>query len=196
MRAVSLVTLGPPPDMVEEFNAWYDTEHLPDRAVLPGFSTPIRYVVTHGWPLYLTVYNLEAISALDNPAYLAMSNDRSTPWTKRIVPRCAGRYRFIGNQILGPEPTQKPATSLAFFRLGAIPDGQRQAVLGGLRNAVDRLPAGLAGRAYEAGPGQAPEFVLLVEQHGAVSHPGLGGIDLGAAAPFVDLQNLYGPYWK
>ena len=39
----------------EEFNAWYNTEHLPELLTLPGFLDAARYVATRGGPKYLAV---------------------------------------------------------------------------------------------------------------------------------------------
>jgi len=48
----------------EEFNAWYDTEHLPDLLRLPGFLDAARYVAVKGGPKYLAAYELESADAL------------------------------------------------------------------------------------------------------------------------------------
>ena len=38
-----LLTLTePPPAMEEEFNAWYDEEHLAERLAIPGFRSATR----------------------------------------------------------------------------------------------------------------------------------------------------------
>ena len=34
-----LVLMQPPPAFEEEFNAWYDAEHIPERCATPGFET-------------------------------------------------------------------------------------------------------------------------------------------------------------
>ena len=37
-----MAMMEPPPTIEEEFNDWYDTEHIPDRASIPGFETARR----------------------------------------------------------------------------------------------------------------------------------------------------------
>ena len=37
------------PEREEEFNAWYDTEHLPQLVALPGFIRGRRYACDGGW---------------------------------------------------------------------------------------------------------------------------------------------------
>ena len=43
----------------EEFNAWYDTEHLPQLLTLPGMLDAARYVAVKGGPKYLAVYEVK-----------------------------------------------------------------------------------------------------------------------------------------
>ena len=37
-----LVFMHPPAECEEEFNAWYDTEHIPERLSVPGILTGLR----------------------------------------------------------------------------------------------------------------------------------------------------------
>jgi hypothetical protein len=48
--ALLLVQLQPPPELTGEFHDWYDTEHVPERARIPGFLTTVRLVCPNGWP--------------------------------------------------------------------------------------------------------------------------------------------------
>ena len=52
----------PPPAMEEEFNAWYDTEHLQERLAITGFRSARRWVadVAPGDGKYLATYELDA----------------------------------------------------------------------------------------------------------------------------------------
>ena len=54
----------------EEFNAWYDTEHLPQLLKLPGFLDAARYVAVKGGPKYLAAYELESVEAVQTPEFL------------------------------------------------------------------------------------------------------------------------------
>jgi len=58
MRRGLLLTLTePPPGMEEEFNAWYDEEHLPERLAIPGFRSARRWVAGR---TYLATYELDS----------------------------------------------------------------------------------------------------------------------------------------
>jgi len=74
-----LVTMQPPPAFEEEFNAWYDTEHLPERLAVPGFETALRFVCVSGHPRYLAMYDLTDPQVLDSPEYLKVALGNSTP---------------------------------------------------------------------------------------------------------------------
>ena len=86
------------PQYEEEFNAWYNTEHLPELLALPGFLDAARYVATKGGPKYLAAYELESIDAMQTPEF----KDRPrTPWGQRVSPTAIGknRARIVGQQI-------------------------------------------------------------------------------------------------
>ena len=50
----------PPAEFEEEFNAWYDTEHVPERLGIPGFESGLRYVSADRPRRYLALYDLPA----------------------------------------------------------------------------------------------------------------------------------------
>lgn len=83
-----LVKSNPPAQLEEEFNAWYDSEHLPERLSVPGFNSAIRLVEVEDKRNYLALYDLDSVGVLDTPAYLRFSGENFTPWTKRIVLAC------------------------------------------------------------------------------------------------------------
>jgi len=58
-KGIFLVYTDIDPTHDEEFNAWYDTEHLADLLRLPGFLEAARYVAVKGGPKYLAVYDIE-----------------------------------------------------------------------------------------------------------------------------------------
>lgn len=93
--ALLLVLMQPPSSQEEEFNDWYDTEHFPQRLALPGFLDGQRWVCSEGWPRYMALYELENEDVLNTAQYLSVSGTRSTPWSRRILPRTVGRQRIV-----------------------------------------------------------------------------------------------------
>ena len=79
-KALLVAMMQPSPNEEEEFNDWYDTEHMRDRAANPGFLTAMRFVCLEGWPRYLALYDLASIRALSEPEYIASSGANHSPW--------------------------------------------------------------------------------------------------------------------
>jgi hypothetical protein len=79
-----LAMLEPPESMEEEFNAWYDTEHIPERRAIPGFLTAQRFVAPEGSPKYLALYDLGNREVLQSEAYRRVGPENYSPWTRRI----------------------------------------------------------------------------------------------------------------
>lgn len=69
----------------EEFNRWYQQEHLLDRLAVPGFHTARRYHAVDGQPAYMAVYACESIDVLKSKAYLERLANPSD-WTRKIMP--------------------------------------------------------------------------------------------------------------
>lgn len=89
----------------EEFNAWYNTEHLPELLSLPGILDAARYVAYKGVPRYLAVYELESAEALKSAEFQKWRANPS-PWSRRISPTVIGKNlsRTIGQQIFPGNP--------------------------------------------------------------------------------------------
>jgi hypothetical protein len=66
------------------FNAWYDEEHLPALAAVPGVLAAKRFRLTAGpGPKYLAVYEL---ATEDVPESDAWRKAGDTPWTAKLRP--------------------------------------------------------------------------------------------------------------
>lgn len=87
-----VVLTEPPPEREAEFNAWYDTEHIPERLALPGFLSARRWVADAppGSGKYLATYELLSRDVLSSPEYLDRYAN-PTPWTRR----CLGSARVF-----------------------------------------------------------------------------------------------------
>lgn len=115
-KGVLIVTANPPAHMEAEFNAWYDLEHLSERMAVPGFESGTRHVQVGVERRYLALYDLRHIDVLQSEDYLAVSGDRATPWTKRIVGACRFR-RDVATQIFPGRALMKNAPSLLYARI-------------------------------------------------------------------------------
>jgi len=70
-----------PDNVVDEYNEWYDHEHLPRLVTVPGVLRARRYTATSGTPKYLTAYELTHRNAFESPEGLKA---RKTPWTEKM----------------------------------------------------------------------------------------------------------------
>jgi hypothetical protein len=70
-------------DCEEDFNAWYDREHLQGLASVAGTVRAMRFRNLDGQPRYHACYDLTRPETLGSPPWLAV---RSTPWSDRVRP--------------------------------------------------------------------------------------------------------------
>jgi hypothetical protein len=72
------------PEGRAEFYAWHGSEHMPERAAIPGFRRGRRYVAVEGRPEYFNLYETASPAVLTSPEYFARLN-APTPWTRATV---------------------------------------------------------------------------------------------------------------
>lgn len=85
-----------PPHAEADFNAWYDTEHLPGLARVPGTVLARRYRRDTGGPRYIACYDIQAPEVLERPEWLAI---RHTPWSARIRPLFLNTRRLMHARV-------------------------------------------------------------------------------------------------
>lgn len=123
MNGLLLTLTEPAPRDEEEFNAWYDTEHLAERLSIPGFVSARRWVDPDAQPgdgKYLATYELERPEVLETPAYLAHVGDHFTPWSKRILGRCTVFRRWACTQITPGDAWPDPRAVALFVAIGDV----------------------------------------------------------------------------
>ncbi len=121
-----LVTMTePPPGMEEEFNAWYDTEHLPERLAIPGFRSARRWVargLPPGEGKYLATYELESRHVLSTPGYLAHVGDHFSPWSKRCLGKAVMFRRWACESISSAGAQSSGKAAFLFLAVGDAPE--------------------------------------------------------------------------
>jgi hypothetical protein len=187
-----LVTMQPPPAFEEEFNAWYDTEHLPERLAVPGFETALRFVCISGHPRYLAMYDLAHPHVLDSPEYLKVAFANSSPWTLRVLQRVRV-YRSFGRQIYPGNALTRTCARVELLRFRDRPSTAAEEIVGGMRANFGKRPETAQVRVFAYEDRGSIDFIGFVEQRA----PGLAALDLkpfGAHAAAIDLANTYAPY--
>ncbi|MFV0298337.1 MAG: hypothetical protein ACK5JT_19720, partial [Hyphomicrobiaceae bacterium] len=82
------------PEGEAEFNAWYDEEHLPALAGVPGTLAARRYVSEEadGSHKYVAIYHLTSPAVCSSAAWKKAAE---TDWSARVVPNFRDRIRIV-----------------------------------------------------------------------------------------------------
>ncbi|RKK06228.1 hypothetical protein EBE87_18950 [Pseudoroseomonas wenyumeiae] len=189
-----LVLMHPPTALEEEFNAWYDTEHVPDRLAIPGFESGTRFhSLAGGAPRYLAFYDLASVAVIESPEYLRVSFDQATPWTKRITAR-ARVQRFTGEQIYsGGGQATRPAR-LLLLRFRGLKAGDADAIVTAMRASFGMRPEVRRVRVLAHDAGSAgTDFIGLVDT-GAPMSEQFDPTPFGLLADALDMVGTYTPF--
>jgi len=84
------------PEREADFNAWYEQEHLPGLASVPGTVRATRYRNVDGHPRYHACYDLVRPETLGSPPWLAV---RGTAWSSRVRPAFVNTRRTMFRRI-------------------------------------------------------------------------------------------------
>jgi hypothetical protein len=157
-----LVLMQPPYHLEEEYNDWYDTEHLIDRLSAPGFETGKRYVTTSGGPrTYLAAYDLAHVHVLETPEYRKLSGASFTPWTKRLMRRIR-RVRALTEQVSPGDALSVACASLLLVRFGGLLATDADAVVGGVEASFAHQAPTLQHRVFVEERGGAINYFAMI----------------------------------
>lgn len=79
----------------DEFNLWYDREHLAERVAIDGFIEARRWLAEDANPKYFATYSTQRFEDLSSPAYSkALANQ--TDWSKKNLARFKDMIRVVG----------------------------------------------------------------------------------------------------
>ena len=83
----------------DEFNEWYDTEHVPQRRAVPGFLNCERWLGADDPKISVATYDLANLAVLESGAYGAIGGDNLSPWSKRVIALSTRICRFEAEQM-------------------------------------------------------------------------------------------------
>jgi len=91
------------PEHEEEFNRWYNEEHLPERLEIPGYISARRFKLEEGEGVlkYICIWELEEGSPLKSPEYKAQQL-RPSELRDRVHTYIKQRARGLYKQIYPP----------------------------------------------------------------------------------------------
>jgi hypothetical protein len=88
-----LVGMTPAPGVETAFNAWYDAEHVPALAGVPGVLRARRFRTSGDGPKYIALYHLTAPTVVDTTEWKQASG--STPMPQRVRDHISNRLRLV-----------------------------------------------------------------------------------------------------
>lgn len=115
----------------QEFNQWYDREHLAERVAIDGFLEARRYVAVNAALKYLGLYSTATFDVLDSDAYrTALANQ--TAWSLANIGRFKNMLRSVARITVSRGQGRGAALGLVRIR---PPEGD----VDGLREALRAL---------------------------------------------------------
>ncbi len=109
-------------DYEEEFNEWYNYEHVDDLIHLPGWTRGRRFRNADGQSTYLAFYEAEAIGRFAEPVYLDLLANLS-PWTRKSISHIERHSRIVARRSAGA--FHGDAGAMAMVRFVASGDLER-----------------------------------------------------------------------
>jgi hypothetical protein len=88
----------------DEFNDWYDLEHIPERERTQGFINAQRWLGAADPKIAIASYDLDSLDVLQTPAYKAIGGANLSVWSKRMTGKAQRICRFEAEQTV---PGQK-----------------------------------------------------------------------------------------
>jgi hypothetical protein len=120
----------------EDFNRWYDREHLEERVAIDGFIEARRYVAEDGAPKYLFLYSTQTIDVLNSPAYKTRL-ENPTEWSKKTMARFRNMIRVAGRITMSRGKGRGAVVGIVRIR---PPNGGHDTLRDALRAALDPQP--------------------------------------------------------
>jgi hypothetical protein len=80
------------PELEAEFNDWYDKEHIPALAAVPGVLAARRFRGTSGHRRYVALYHLATPDVVESEEW---KQARQSDWTSRLQPHFRDHLRLV-----------------------------------------------------------------------------------------------------
>lgn len=111
----------------DEFNDWYDTEHIPERRRVPGFMRIERWVGADDPKISIATYDLQSPAVLQSELYRKIAGANLSPWSKRMTGKSRRICRFEAVQLPpGNQVAPEGAGGLLLFAMNAAPEAEAE----------------------------------------------------------------------
>ena len=114
------------PAFEDDFNQWYEREHMQERAAIPGFQWARRYRSSSDGRRYLALYRTETVNVFTSPAY-EQAFTSQTDWSLTNFERMVNTRRRV--MTVSPLAGVGTGAALALVALGSHENAQRAAAM-------------------------------------------------------------------
>ncbi len=97
--ALLVVDVTVDPAHEDEFNRWYDEEHIPEKRAAAGFRSARRFAHMDGGGRYLAVYEVDDVDTVTSEAYMTQPQ---SDWTRRVQATWLRFDRSVWREITRP----------------------------------------------------------------------------------------------
>ena len=171
-----MVWVDVPSEHEDEFNHWYNEEHLPELLSVPGVLNAARYEAVMSGPKHLACYELQSPSVVETDAFISRT---PTEWAQKIGPRGVGSnlinnvYEMIHPSNLSTDISGSDmAQALQIGRMDIAPENSdewNKWYSGVYVPNYEKVPGCIRGRRWKAVKGQ-PNYAVVYEfEHSKVS---------------------------
>ncbi|HET7160784.1 MAG TPA: DUF4286 family protein [Burkholderiales bacterium] len=109
----------------DEFNDWYDLEHIPERRRVPGFLTIERWIGVENPRVSIATYDLRSPDVLKSDAYRAIAGENLSVWSKRVTAKAQRLCRFEAEQLPpGSQSAASGASGLMMYAMNVAPEAE------------------------------------------------------------------------
>ena len=174
--ALMMVAADIPADREEDFNRWYNEEHLKELLSVPGILNAARYEAVRSGPKHLACYELESVAVIETDAF---KNRPRTEWGARVSPSIIGSnffnnvYEMVHPGALTTEISGSDmAPALQIGRMDIAPENEdewNRWYSGVYVPNYEKVPGVIRGRRWRSVRGQ-PKYAVMYEfEHEGVS---------------------------
>jgi hypothetical protein len=179
----------------DEFNRWYNEEHIPERLALPGVLNAARYKAVEGGPSYLACYELDSADAWHSEAWQQRLK-HPTAWSQRMSPSVIGTsyirnlYQRIYPQDLAAETAEAGMSPVLLIGRMSVPahlDAKFNEAYNHERLPLcQRIPGYIRARRFEAVMG-SPKYTTVHE---------MTALDVPKSQAWDDWRTAVTPVWN
>lgn len=184
-----------PAELEDEYNRWYNEEHIPERLSIPGVLNAARYEAVAGGPKYLACYELDSPDAWYSDDWQKWLKN-PTEWSKRMSPSVIGTayirnlYRRIYPQDVPAETAQADMAPVMLVGRMSVPpelDDQFNHAYNNERLPMcASIPGYIRARRFEAVMGE-PKYTTVHEME---------SLDVWKSKAWDDWRTAVTPIWN